>query len=81
MRETCALKFFETDHPFFKPLWIRILVVAFAACWGIFEFASGSAFWGVLFLGMAGIAFWGFFIDFDPDGLKKKKAPDATKKD
>lgn len=73
------MKFLETDHPFFKPLWIRVLIVAFCVAWGVFEFIGNAPFWGVLFLGMGVIAFWGFFIDFDPDGLKKKAAEEAKK--
>jgi hypothetical protein len=60
-------KFLDTDHPFFRPLWVRILIVAVCAGWGILEFATASAFWGTLFLGLGAYAAWGFFFDFDPD--------------
>jgi hypothetical protein len=60
-------KFLDTDHPFFRPLWIRILVVAICLGWAAFEFATASAFWGVLFLALGVYAAWGFFFDFDPD--------------
>jgi len=60
-------KFLDTDHPFFRPLWIRILLVAVCAGWGILEFVTGSPFWGVLFLGLGAYAAWGFFMDFNPD--------------
>lgn len=65
------MNFFDMNHPFFKPLWIRVLVVSLCVGWAVFEFIGGSPFWGVLFLGMGGIAFWGLFVDFDPDGLRK----------
>jgi hypothetical protein len=42
--------------------------VAFAAGWGIFELATGSPFWAVIFLALAAYAAWGFFVDFKPDG-------------
>lgn len=74
-----TMKLLETNHPFFKPLWIRILVVAIAAAWGVFEFASGSAFWGTLFLGIAAYAAWGFFIAFDPDAAEDKAKTETDK--
>ena len=61
-------KFLDTDHPFFRPLWIRVLIVAAAGLWGLFEFATGNPFWAILFLGLAAYAAWGFFVDFNPDG-------------
>ena len=57
---------FDLDHPFFRPLWIRALVVAVCLGWALFEFATGSPFWGVLF-GAAGLyAAYRFFVTFDP---------------
>jgi hypothetical protein len=61
-------KFLDTGHPMFRPLWVRVLIVAFAAGWGIFELATGSPFWAVIFLALAAYAAWGFFVDFHPDG-------------
>lgn len=61
------MKLIDTNHPFFRPLWIRIIVVALATGWGIFEFTTGSVFWGIISFGFAGLAFWGFFVDFNPD--------------
>ena len=59
-------KFLDTDHPAFRPLWLRIVIVTVTAVWGIVEFFTGSPFWAVLFLGIAGYAIWGFFFDFNP---------------
>ena len=67
---------FDFNHPFYRPLWLRILIVGFAAGWGIFEFASGSPFWGVLFLGAAAVAFHGLFITFDP---REPETPEKKK--
>jgi len=56
-----------TSHPFFKPLWIRVLVTAITAGWGVFEFSIGSYLWGTIFLGFAALCVWGFFFDFRPE--------------
>ena len=61
------MKLLDTDHPFFRPLWIRLLVTAVAAGWTMFEFAAGEIFWGMIFLAFTALSVWGFFIDFNPD--------------
>jgi hypothetical protein len=72
-----VVKLFDFDHPFFKPLWVRVAVVAFAGGWGVFEFLSGSPFWGVLFLAIAAVAFHGLFIAFNPrDDVEKTEGKD-----
>ena len=57
---------FDLDHPFFKPLWLRVLVVAVALGWALVEFASGSPFWGILFGAIGAYAAYKFFVDFNP---------------
>jgi hypothetical protein len=56
-------KFIDRDHPMLRPLWVRVLLVALCAGWAIFEFATGSAMWGVVFLALGGYAAWAFFLD------------------
>jgi hypothetical protein len=58
-------KFLDPDHPFFRPLWIRVAIVALCVGWAIFEFTSASAFWGMLFLGLGAYAAWEFFFNFN----------------
>lgn len=53
-------------HPYLRPLWIRIAITAFVFGWGIFEFATGAIFWGVLFLAGGLGCIHGFFISFNP---------------
>ena len=65
------MKLLDTDHPFFRPLWIRIAVVAVAAGWGGFELWTGSFWWGAVFLAFAALSAWGFFVDFDPERREK----------
>ena len=60
------MKLFDTNHSFFRPLWIRILVCALTGGWAIFEFVAGSAVWGLIFLAFFALSFWGFFVDFRP---------------
>ena len=71
------MKFFDFDHPFFRPLWRRIAVVGVAATWGVFEIMMGATGWGMLFLGLAAICFYGLFITFDPREPDEEDGSDA----
>ncbi|GAB4389824.1 hypothetical protein [Albidovulum sp.] len=44
----------DPGHPFFRPLWRRVLVVGLALGWALVEAATGSPGWAVMF-GAAGI--------------------------
>jgi hypothetical protein len=55
-------KFLDTNHPWFRPLWVRLLVTALPVAWALFEFVDGSPFWGVLFLALGVYAAWEFFF-------------------
>lgn len=57
---------FNLDDAFYRPLWIRVLVVALALSWGLFEFVSGAPFFGVIFVAIGLYAAWRFFVTFDP---------------
>ena len=46
-------KFLDPGHPWFRPLWARILTVAAPAAWAGFEFWGGSVGWGIAFLALA----------------------------
>ena len=55
-------KFLDTSHPMFRPLWVRILIVAICLGWAVFEFTSGSSAWGAAFLARGAYAAWAFFL-------------------
>lgn len=61
-KKASLLKLFDFHNPFFKPLWIRLLVVGAVLAWGAFEVSLGSWGWAALFWAMGGLAFWQFFI-------------------
>lgn len=54
------MKFLNLDDPFFRPVWLRVAIVAVCVFWGLFEFATGTPFWGVLFVGIGAVAAWRF---------------------
>jgi hypothetical protein len=61
------MKLSERDHPFYRPLWRRIAIVAVVAAWAGFEvLVSGDGFWTMLSLFFLGYAVWMFFISYRP---------------
>jgi len=57
------MKFADTGHPFYKPLWRRLVVVAFVALWAAYEvLVSRESFWIAISLGMLAYAVWVFLI-------------------
>lgn len=38
----------DPDHPVYKPLWRRLLIVGFCAAWAGFELYSGEIFWAII---------------------------------
>ncbi|SMG41507.1 hypothetical protein [Paracoccus sp. J56] len=44
----------DPKHPFFRPLWVRVLCALLPLLWAGVELSTGSIFWAILF-GAAGI--------------------------
>lgn len=61
-------RFLDLNHPFFRPLWIRVAVVAACLGWALFEFLGprGSPFWGILFGAIGLYSAYAFFLNFNP---------------
>ena len=59
-------KFLDTDHPFFRPLWIRVLIVAVCLGWGLLELVTGAPLWAAVFLALGAYAAWAFFVEPRP---------------
>ena len=57
----------ESDHPFYRPLWVRIALTAVVIGWSVLEWTHGEAFWGVLTAAASAWAIWTFFLGYDPD--------------
>ena len=53
---------FDMDHPFFRPLWIRIAVVAVCLGWALVELMGGSPGWAMIFGALGAYAGWNFFV-------------------
>ena len=56
----------DNEHPFFRPLWRRVLVVAICIGWAIVEFSANAPTWGYIALAIAAYGVWQFFINYKP---------------
>ncbi|MCJ8519502.1 divalent metal cation (Fe/Co/Zn/Cd) transporter [Pseudorhizobium tarimense] len=62
----------DIDHPMYKPLWARLLIVGVCVAWAGFEFYSGEPFWGMIVGAMGIYAGYKLFYEF---GRKPKTEP------
>lgn len=60
------IKFIDPDHPFYRPLWVRLLLVGFCAAWTAVEFYQEQGFWGMIFLAMTAYAASVLLIFYKP---------------
>jgi hypothetical protein len=72
-----VFKFIDVDHPFYRPLWRRVLIVAFCAVWTGVEFYNGASTWGFIFLAVGAYAACSLLIFFNPkDKAEVAAAPE-----
>jgi hypothetical protein len=57
---------FDTNHPFFTPLWRRLAIVAFCLAWAVLEYSYGERIWMTVSLAIAAWLGWAFFLAFQP---------------
>lgn len=57
--------FGDKDHPFYKPLWRRLLIIAVAAAWAGFELIfARDGFWVIVSVAMLGYAVVVFLLQY-----------------
>lgn len=69
----------DSEHPFFRPLWRRVAVVAACLVWAVVEFATGTPFWGMIALGFGIYGYWQFFYAYKPAEDKNPSDPGTPK--
>ncbi|MDR6757615.1 hypothetical protein J2Y48_002912 [Mycoplana sp. BE70] len=60
------MKFIDPAHPFYRPLWVRLLLVGLCAAWTAVEYYNGEQTWGLIFLVMTAYAFAQLLLFFKP---------------
>lgn len=61
----------DMQHPWFKPVWRRALMVAICAAVALWDLSNGEYVWALIFGGMAGYAIYVFFIAWENDTPNK----------
>ena len=62
------MKLIDLTDPFYKPVWVRVLIVVICIGWGVLEALNGSSGWAVLFVGLGVMCSWRFaVIDYSGD--------------
>ncbi|MCF3638884.1 hypothetical protein LXM94_02735 [Rhizobium sp. TRM95111] len=74
------MKFIDPDHPFYRPLWVRLLLVGFCAGWTALEFYNGEQTWGTIFLVVSAYAFAQLVLFYKPSGGKAGSGRDGDAK-
>lgn len=70
--KTAPMTFGSPDHPFYKPLWRRLVIIAITGLWTLLEvFRGGEPLWIVLSGGAFLYSLWTFLITW------KDPPPDA----
>lgn len=54
------------DDPRYRPLWLRLLLVAICLGWAGVELWTGSQAFAALFAALGLYAGWRFFVTYDP---------------
>ena len=70
------IKLIDPDHPFYRPLWRRMLIVAVCFAWTGVEFWNGEQTWGTIFLVVSAYALAALILFFKP---KPPAAPAADR--
>ncbi len=59
-------RLFDLNHPFFIPLWRRVLIVAVCGLWALVEAAGQNLVWAAIFGSLGLYCGWHFFFNFHP---------------
>lgn len=71
------MKIIDTDHPFYRPLWRRLLLVAVCAAWTAVEFYNNEQAWGTIFLVVTAYVFANLILFFKPSTAAEKSAEET----
>ncbi len=69
--------FFDLQKPFYRPLWIRLVIVILCLGWALLEALTGGPLWAILFGAIGLYAGHQFFVVFDPEPTGTDAGDDA----
>ena len=63
---------FDVQHPIFRPLWLRVLIIFICFAWGTYELTLGNYFWVLLFAGCGLYLAYEWLVAFNPEDPDEK---------
>lgn len=60
------MQIIDPQHKFYRPLWVRVLVVLACASWFLVELYMGPSFWLVIMGALTVYTAWVLLIRFEP---------------
>jgi hypothetical protein len=60
------MKILDASHPFFRPLWRRLVIVGVSLGWSAFEYANGETVWALFFAGIGLYCAWVLLAAYQP---------------
>ena len=61
------MQLIDPTHPIYKPLWVRILIVAVCFGWSAVETLGSQPFWAMLSGALGAYAAWMLLLNFKPE--------------
>ncbi|WP_431320068.1 hypothetical protein [Rhizobium sp. YTU87027] len=69
------MQLIDPQHPAYRPLWVRILIVAVCFGWALVEITTGDPFWAVLSGGAGVYAAYMLFWTYKPQSAESSTPP------
>lgn len=63
----------DTNHPMYRPLWVRLLIVGACAGWAVLEFLNNEPFWMTVVGGIALYSAYVLLLTFKPSDPKPQE--------
>lgn len=60
------MQLIDPSHPMYKPLWVRILIVAVCFGWAAVETLGSQPFWAMLSGALGAYSAWMLLLNFKP---------------
>ena len=71
-------KLLDLRHPFFAPLWKRVVTVVVIGGWTMFELSTGKIAWAMIFGALAAYCAYEFFVIFEADNYVEEDDDDPS---
>jgi hypothetical protein len=71
------MQLIDPQHPAYRPLWARILIVAVCFGWALVEIITGDPFWAVLSGGAGVYAAYMLFWTYKPQSAETAPPPSS----